>query len=662
MSEYKNPFSQYDANIMSSEQIHSFFAEPYETMRVSEDKIINDKSPIILVGGRGTGKTMLLRQFSHDVQKMFCSVGEKYIERIKKTRYIGVYFRIDKPLLKSLSLMGKEYKTESFEEDVFSHFLELTIFKELIEVIVGILNDLGIGKERKEYDVVLEDLCYLLFLNRNNNIQTIEELLDYVVKEINYIWVFQSRKSIDITDTETFTPTCGLIMQGRLTDDLLKTRILHTLGIDDTSILLLIDEYESFSEKQQKVINASMRYNKSYGVKLRIGMRPYGFKTHATINTDEFVKEGRDYSKIELGNPLIRKNNDRSYFDYVKKIAEKRLHSMDIFTGKSIEDILGSKEDYDDEAKNIVKGRNKHIDEYLRIINKNRCLENHISFEDISFIKDENPLIEMECLRLLATDNSIDFVKKAVSDFRTGTNSIEMKKFANDYNRKYKLTFLFVLCSIYRVERKMYYSFSGYCYVSSGIVGTFIELCRRAFDIAFFRDRDALMKGKISKEIQTDAAYECSRAERDMIKHIPYVGKTIEQFIDNLGNSFSYIHKDIYMRYPETNMFPLKGIISDENMQILDTAREWSIIIRKPNPKKTEENSRDDVYLLNRVFSPYYNISYRTRGGLSPIKGLSDDYFNAQFSIDKLLSNRNNREIEGQISFIEYLDEGENGV
>ena len=104
MYNYRNPFSEYDTNVMSSEQISEFFTEPYDSFTIPESKIINDKSPIIFVGGRGTGKTMLLRQFSYNVQKI--AKNETYLEKIRRTKYIGIYFRVDKPLLQSLAALG----------------------------------------------------------------------------------------------------------------------------------------------------------------------------------------------------------------------------------------------------------------------------------------------------------------------------------------------------------------------------------------------------------------------------------------------------------------------------------------------------------------------------------------------------------------------------
>lgn len=106
MFDYKNPFSEFDTNVMTAEQISELFTEPYDSFTIPESKIIEDKSPIIFIGGRGTGKTMLLRQFSYNVQKII-QTGRTYLEKVKETKYIGIYFRIDKPLLQSLSSLGK---------------------------------------------------------------------------------------------------------------------------------------------------------------------------------------------------------------------------------------------------------------------------------------------------------------------------------------------------------------------------------------------------------------------------------------------------------------------------------------------------------------------------------------------------------------------------
>lgn len=634
MFKYKNPFSDFDSNVMSSKQIADFFTEPYESFTIPESKIIEDKSPIIFIGGRGTGKTMLLRQFSYNVQKISYN-NENYYDKIKRTKYIGVYFRVDKPLLQSLSVLGQYSSFNNFEESIFTHFFELTIFKEYLEIIKLIERQLDLSVNDVTYQEILAELKGLLPVKNNQNFHDLDSLIEFIVNQINYIWIYQSKKSIDIDNSVVFEPKCNLILQGRLSDEFCNTSILKKLGLSNTSILLLIDEFESFSKKQQMVINAAMRYNKDYGIRLRIGMRPYGFKTFDTVNSEDFIKEGRDYSKIEFDNPLVGKQNNKSYFNLIKKISQKRLSMVPEFTQKSIDDILGKDENIEQEAKEIVKGKTKHFTVYLKEINKyyNKAL----TLESVKEIRDENPLYEMECLRLLLQGESLDFVKKALNDYKNRMDTPEAKKFKNDYNNKYKLSFVFVLCSIYKREKKEYYGFSDYCYISSGIVGAFIELCRRAFDLAYFRDSASLENGKISKEIQTDAAYEFSYAERDMIKRISSYGDRLNVFINNIGNSFSIIHRDLLFRYPETNMFPYSGELTQENKQIFNEACKWSLVFKKPNVQTSSHNNIQEMFILSRVFSPVFKISYRTRGGINPIKKLTDDFFSSDFKPENVL-------------------------
>ena len=207
--------------------------------------------------------------------------------------------------------------------------------------------------------------------------------------------------------------------------------------------------------------------------------------------------------------------------------------------------------------------------------------------------------------------------------------------------QRVKLSFVFILCSIYHIEKKGYYSFVDYCQLSSGIVGGFVELCRRAFDIAYFKERELLFDGRISAKIQTDAAYEYAQSERDMIERINIYGSRLNTFIDNIGNAFSYIHRDLYIRYPETNLFPaVLDALKKENKKLLEVACMWSLIVKKPNTQDAKaKNQKQDIYYLNRVLAPAYKISYRTRGGLNPIS-VNDSYFEVDFNPQSVLTSK----------------------
>jgi Cdc6-like AAA superfamily ATPase len=646
MYDYKNPFAEYNSNVMSSEQIAELFAEPFDLFDIMASDIEKEKSSIVFIGGRGTGKTMLLRQFSYNVQKVSLQGRLSFLDKVRENKFLGIYFRVDNPLLKSLDSISMYSSEPNFAEKVFTHYLELTVFKEYLEIVKIFISDSGFEKGSKIYSNILKDLIDLLTYPEVSVISDMDELLSFVVSQINYIWKYQSEKAIDVDGAINFFPSCGMKFQGRLTNDFLKTSVMRCFGLDDLSVLLLIDEFENFSEKQQQVLNTAMRFATDNGVRFRIGMRPNGFKAVGTLDNTDFVKEGRDYRKVELDFPFIRKGAEK-YSELVKKIANKRLAIVPHFHSKSIDEFLGKTENIEEEAKEITRGRSKHIEEYLRLINNSH--KNVLTIDDLSLLRNENPLYEMENLRLLLKGETLEYVNKAFSDYLNGVESEEQKKYSNDYDKKYKLSFVFILCTIYHIEKKKYYSFSDYCQLSSGIVGCFIELCRKAFDLAYFKNRDILFEGSISKNIQTDAAYECAHSEREMIQRISAYGGKLKIFIDNIGNAFGHIHRDMYIRYPETNLFP---VVSDsltvENKKLLEVACTWSLLIKKPNTQDAKGKSqKQDIYFLNRVLAPVYKISYRTRGGFSPIS-VDDSYFEITFDPKSVLKQKKNNIIRDE--------------
>ena len=97
-------------------------------------------------------------------------------------------------------------------------------------------------------------------------------------------------------------------------------------------------------------------------------------------------------------------------------------------------------------------------------------------------------------------------------------------------------------------------------------------------------------------------------------------GKEIREFVLSLGNVFSEYHKDRYVRYPETNQFIFtKDELDIDDSRIIETALSWGIIKKRKEPQRLSASiaKEGDIYTINRIFSPIFNISYRTRGGVN---------------------------------------------
>lgn len=611
---YRNPFSDYNANTMNSEQITHYWENPFENyvVDITESEVASDTKPIVFTGGRGTGKTMILKHF--DLSSEMVRAKNEGIDLrtyLLKNKYIGLYVRFDLPLLKGfdgLGLNGNEW------EVIFAHFFEMSVAKTIVDAL-GRLIENSVIEDKEE--LFVEKLNEIVPVNGKE----IKDFSKWFRKEINYVNTYRS--SIVFEKTE-FRPE-KFITMGELSRAFTACIKEVYPILKDINFLILLDEYENFLIYQQRIVNSILKF--ADNVAFRVGMRPTGFHTFDTVSEDEFIKEKRDYRNILLENPLIKKEGDGTkYIQFLKGIAEKRLMSVPYFSERGMTDLslfLGEREDPVNEAKQIIKGKSIHFDVYKEEIKKKykeKKWKYTITDEQYNALRyPDNPLFEMQNLRMLLKPYKYEFVLKAFRDYIDGIKSEESKKYKNDYQNKYKLAYVFVLRSIYRVENKKYYGVTDFAYMSSGIAGMFIELCRCAFQYAYFSERDELLKGRISPEIQTRAAKDVGKTELDQIKRINKVGNQVYNFAINVGRSFIVDHIDKRIKYVETNQLSLNSSLLENGTfekSVFDAAVMWSVIQKKKDLQQAGIGKDDEeIYILNRIFAPVFNISARTRGG-----------------------------------------------
>jgi hypothetical protein len=124
----------------------------------------------------------------------------------------------------------------------------------------------------------------------------------------------------------------------------------------------------------------------------------------------------------------------------------------------------------------------------------------------------------------------------------------------------------------------------------------------------------------ITRDDKTGAARDCAVAEKQQISRIEDYGGTISRFVDKIGNIFRAYHADHRLRYPEVNQFATNiEALHEENLKrALQAAIKWSVIQKKRTMHRSGPNEPlQDIYAINRIFSPSFQISYRTRGGKS---------------------------------------------
>jgi len=377
------------------------------------------------------------------------------------------------------------------------------------------------------------------------------------------------------------------------------------------NIIILLDEYENFLEHQQVVINTLLKFTRPH-IKFRIGMRLEGFRTFKMIAEEDFIKEYREYRKVIFEEAL---NKDKRFHRFLEEISRKRLESIGVLREKgfiNIKTILSKEENLEDEAIALAKNKpNKIYEHFSKKVPKEHL--DKVRYKD-------NPLLELLNYIWLTRGVTPEKTYRAMRDYLDKNKTEAGAKYERDYIHKYKLSLMFLLCSIYK-KPKLYYSFNTFAFLSSGIVGNFIELCRGSFANAGWDDDLLLQEGKISKASQSHAARDFSKDEIHQISRIETYGGEISTFIRNIGNIFLEYHLDFHLRYPETNQFAVNlDAIKDKNLRnAMSAAIKWSVIQRKPKMQRTTPGDPhlEDTYITNRIFAPSFQISYRTRGGKS---------------------------------------------
>lgn len=608
---FKNPFDDFNASLIDTENIVNFWCEPIEKGQqelLTVPTFFSQKMPFIIQGSRGSGKTMLFKYYSYDAQKIIAKKNGSIINHLKNCGGVGFYFRCDPPFINSLKAVCVDSSLEEWE-DIFSYYIQMKVSQSIINMILDLANEGEVFLDNCEKQI-LDDISIKYAIGTIKNFGELYEKTSHEIKKI------QDYKNFSVFWDED-KPIERLFNSFNLTEvfiDSLKRNIKEIAAIN---FVLMVDEYESLPPELQKSFNTMIKYANDKLI-FRIGRRTERIIETATINETEYLRINNDYLLIDLDENM-RSGDPKQYF---YSVAQKRLDY--VFKDNSIDakHLFGNSEDLLMECKKHAGNKKEHI---RQILKNDSNISIEMLEEIVNIIKyDDNPILEM--LNALWVIRNPDKDKEKVAcdvhqtmvDYLNKCDTSGVKKYRQDYENKYRYALTVLLCSIYK-KNKMYYSFNTIVHLANGNTRVFINLCREIISDVLFYDPDFFFsKFSIPEMIQSNAIHKFSAKEFDDICSIIQYGENIRKFILNLGNAFSEFHKDKKVRYPETNQFTLDKLgLEEMNSDTLNMALRWSMIVKKPLIQRLSVgvNKRGDIFYVNRIFSPLFNISYRTRGG-----------------------------------------------
>ena len=611
---FKNPFDDFNASLIDTDKIVRFWCDPIDKGQkelLSAPVFFTQKMPFIIQGSRGSGKTMLFKYYSYDAQKIIAKESGSIISHLKKCGGVGFYFRCDPPFINSLKAICADSSLEEWE-DVFSYYMQMHIAQSIINMILDLEAEGELSSDKFEQKI-LDEVCSVYVIEP---IESFKDLYTSVVREIKAIQDYKNL-SIFLEDDRGIVRKFG---SSNLAEVLIASIRKFVQELSSINYVLMVDEYEALPPELQRSFNTMLKYANDK-LTLRIGRRTERNIETATINDTEYLRINNDYLLVDLDENM-RTGDPKKYF---YSVAQKRLDLVfkDV-SSIDVKQLFGGTEDLLEECKNNAGSRKEHIRQILKM---DSAISADQSNAIIGIIEvPDNPIMEMlNALWVIRNPDKdklkvANDVQQAMRDYLGKHDTPAAKKYKLDYENKYRYTLTVLLCSIYK-KNKMYYSFNTIVHLANGNTRVFINLCREIISDALFYEPNAFFDNlSISAPTQSNAIHKFSAKEFDDICSIIQYGESIRKLILNLGNMFAEFHKDRRARYPETNQFVLDKLELEEmNSITLNMALRWSMIVKKSAPQRlsVDINKRGDIFYINRIFSPLFNISYRTRGGFN---------------------------------------------
>jgi hypothetical protein len=589
-------FGSYKAEWLQ-DRIFEFFTEPTYFPELKQP------NPCVLEGGRGTGKTTVLRGLSYEGQ---WSLQEKPTAFITDLQFIGIYYRVDTNRVTAFRGPGL---TEQEWQRHFAHYLNMVFAELIVRFICWSEKTFGL-----EVQIAPEDAKLVAIALNIDSFECPSELAQRI-REAKIL--FESR--VNNLDSEGQYP---LTLQG-VPLEVLINALWQNPAFSGKQVFFLIDEYENLLDAQQQVVNTLMKHTTPLFT-FKIGVRQEGWRCRTALNSHEVLRSPADYVLLEIANEL--KN---SFGDFTMNVCNARLRGMNA----EISDVrrLLPALSLDEEA------------EELGVLEKIGPVLDKISTQTgvcVEEIRSSTSALNIYFLEGWAAGNN-QSIGRAWLDFKEDESSWSSKL------QNYRYACLFAIRQGKRGIHKYYCGWDTYVTLAHGNIRYIMELVHQSL-LAHLNDEKTLAT-PIAFDCQTKTAQAVGRKNLSELEGLSTEGNSLVRMLLGLGRIFQVMAGKPFGHTPEVNHFHVRP---EETTDHAATSRLDSLLkegvmhlafIRSYGNKLAHESDvRAYDYMIHPIFCAFFEYSHRRKRKLAlseaDILGLID---NPSATIDKILKEQN---------------------
>lgn len=614
-----NPFNITKAVDLTDNEIQEFWVDI-----ANENGVLNivkptSPMPMIILGGKGSGKTHIMRYFSYPLQRLR---GESHFVTLQEEGFLGIYFRCGG--LNSKKFEGNNQTDEKWQK-VYIYFMELWLSELLIETIIKFFKENpNLLENEKKVSKLILSLFDIEIKLRKFNFENILKLIITNRKKIDYsvnnLGLGISLKGIKIKASP-----------GKLIFGIPKILSEQISCFKSIKFLYLIDEFENLTEQQQQYIQTLLR-EKELPTTFKLGARLYGLKTKFTFSASEENKEGSEFEKFCIDDYFRDYNK---YEDFIRNLCIKRLIKYG-YNGieKSISDFDNNfeainKENY---IKLLIEKNGKKYFEKL----KSKLLKFNYKRADeiLSLLGNENsPILERTNVLLFFRDckngKKKDFlnIAKEISnqmklfDSKGKTRqNIVLEKFKKDIEDQI----------ILECGGKLFYTgLKSFVRMSAGIPRNLLTILKHIYTEAYFNGENPFRGNQISCESQRIGVKRAAEWFFDDAKIKGTYGKKVKDSISRLALFLREIRFSDLPPECSLSAFTYNvSEISEETNSIIESAEQSSYVIKIGERRGKNTKSLDPIYQINGLLCPLWDLPIIKRGEVKLTKFEINGIFN----------------------------------
>jgi hypothetical protein len=623
---FENPFNITKAVDFSDQQIIDTWVDlPGGESLLSITKPTSPM-PMFLLGGKGSGRTHLMRYLSYPVQKLR-SVSSG-LDAVRREGFIGIYLRCGG--LNAGRFSGKRQDHETWNA-IFAYYMDLW----LAQITLGTMVEALAGDQAFVETEVESGLKILgLFADVDHEGPDVQNpTLKNIASALHRL-----QRTVD-------SAVNNAALTRRLDVKVLATRVDLVFGIPrilaqhvpviaNTTVVYLVDEFENLGQEQQKYVNTLIREREPPST-LKIGARLYGVRTRATYSAQEENREGSEYEAVYLGQTYLTR--PAHYDRFARRLVARRLiHSgMSDREAPSL-DAFGRHLDHffeDSHRENFMRAETYYVQQKYRgqerpyfrklveQLERYRPEIDRVSVIQLIQVPDYPLLEKLNVLIFYQDWHAGRELLASAQWIRDASNALVLR---DESTRRYQLAWnhfqddLFAQLLRETGQKQRYLGVGSFISMSSGLPRNLLVILKHVHKWATFNGERPFGGNAISRESQQLGVLEASSWFFEDARVVGELGGDVQAAVGRLAEFFRALRfADKPVESSLGTFSTDMSAVSERAARTITTAEQWSLIIKVPGGQRDRNSRRiDQKYQLNPMLCPRWDLPLSRRGAV----------------------------------------------